>query len=394
MGFRNPTEDELSYINSKIAKKKCEADDVFILADVRMANDFMLTSYNYYLGSSTLQNFAADLARENIPLQINHEPGIPLGTWLPGTVQVSPDAFRGDKTGKQSELVAHLYMPRNLELGGYKTDDLVKAYHAGTLTDVSVGWYKAESLPCSVCGNDIRDWEQCSHVPGRAYNGEKCTFTVEGAHLGECSLVWAGGLPGATLSADIETIKNNKGAITQNLSGTLSFPLTKSHREESDMTMTFDEVKEKFKAELAAEYVLKSDHEQEIAGGYCSRSDYDLLVADLEAARTDLAGMTQKFADANAELEANKVFAPVGEKYASTLVDEYNRLGTALHGEKWDHETKGEYLSKMEPSDRVKFLEGEISLIKEQLTKVHEKPEGGAKRDGPYTHRDNPALYK
>jgi len=201
--LRKPNEKELAYINDRIAKKTLTADDVYIFDEVSIANDFMLTSYGYYLGTSSLFNFKNDLEKNKIPVQINHKTDIPLGTWLPGEIRtVTPP--EGAKQGKNYELVASLYMPMGLEINGYKTDEIVKAYQTGTLTDVSIAWTDGRPV-CDICGKDYLS-QECSHMVGMEYEGVTCTVTIEDAHLAECSLVWSGALPGAQLDDEIASI--------------------------------------------------------------------------------------------------------------------------------------------------------------------------------------------
>jgi hypothetical protein len=87
------------------------------------------------------------------------------------------------------------------------TDDLVKGIDAGTIFDVSVG-FNATVWQCSICGNDIRNYRECSHIPGREYivesKIEKCKVLVgEGGdgELLELSLVYAGACNRATIKS-------------------------------------------------------------------------------------------------------------------------------------------------------------------------------------------------
>jgi len=404
MALRPPTDTELDYINANIAKKKCSALDCYILDNVSLANDFMLTCYGYYLDTDSLVNFVQDLSGV-VPLQINHNPDIPLGRWFNGTLTAVPMPPTDAKPGKRSACSAVLFMPVGLSINGYKTDELVQAYEAGTLTDVSVGqnWSKA-TFTCDICGNDLLGPEACPHIPLSMYDGVMATVTVHNSHLAEGSLVWSGGLPGATLSMSMEELrakatagwdavkKLGKPGISGSLMSRLSIPIA-TNREESNMT--FKEVQEKFKAELEAEYVSKTEYDRVTNELVAAKELVNTGDTDLDAKAQELADLTEQFAALNAELEANKSLAPIGEKHVGALTEEYNRLGTILYVEKWDHESKGEYLSKMEPGDRVKYLEGEIALLSAGISKIHEKPEHADEPDdSTYSHKNNPALYR
>lgn len=193
---RKPTDKELALIN-QLAKRECSADEFYVF-DAKPANDFMLTSYFYYLGTTSLMNFKADLDRERLRLGTSHKRDLNLGRWLPGKL-VSVDTPEGARPGKNYQLQAPFYMPKGLTIGQYNTDELARGIETGILTDVSIEWRNGTPI-CDICKNDVRNGEQCPHIPGRLYDGVVCTFTVENAHLGACDLVDDGGLPLATLS--------------------------------------------------------------------------------------------------------------------------------------------------------------------------------------------------
>lgn len=194
--MRLPTEKEMILINQQ-AKRPGKADD-FMVFDAKPANDFMLTTYRYYLGTSSLKNFVADLDRERLRLGTSHKRDLNLGRWLPGEI-VSVDTPEGARQGRSYQLQAPFYMPKGLTIGQYNTDELAKGIETGILTDISIEWYGG-TPKCDICGEDVRNGEECPHIPGREYDGVMATFTVENAHLGACDLVDDGGLPLATLS--------------------------------------------------------------------------------------------------------------------------------------------------------------------------------------------------
>ncbi len=194
--MRSPSPTELSLISQQ-AKRKCSADEFYVY-DAKPANDFMLTSYFYYIGTSSLLNFKADLDRERLRLGTSHKRDLNLGRWLPGKL-VSVDTPEGARKGKSYQLQAPFYMPKDLQIGQYDTDHIAKGIETGILTDLSIEWYDGTPI-CDICKNDVRSSEDCPHVPGMFYDGVMATFTVENAHLGACDLVDDGGLPQATLS--------------------------------------------------------------------------------------------------------------------------------------------------------------------------------------------------
>ena len=195
---RQPTEAELNFINSHLAEKPMMPEQC-IMIDAALANDMMTSCYFYHIGTSSLFLFAQDLEEKMIPCNAMHKRDIPLGAWLPGKIITVASPPEGALPGKNYQLQAPLYMPKDLTVNGYNTNELAKAHECGVLKDVSISWIgnKQTKLICSVCGEDIRNYEKCSHMPGQEYEGKVCTFAVEMAHLSNVALVDDGGLPGA-----------------------------------------------------------------------------------------------------------------------------------------------------------------------------------------------------
>ncbi|MEG1858256.1 MAG: hypothetical protein RR216_05905 [Pseudoflavonifractor sp.] len=58
--------------------------------------------------------------------------------------------------------------------------DLIAEIEGGIKKEVSVGC-AVERATCSICGEDLRDRETCSHVKGRSYGGKLCWGELTGA---------------------------------------------------------------------------------------------------------------------------------------------------------------------------------------------------------------------
>ncbi len=392
--MRPPTKAELALIN-ELAKRECAAEEFYVF-DAKPANDFLLTSYFYFLGTSSLYNYRSDLEKERLRLGTSHRRDLGIGRWLPGEIaQVSTPA--GAKPGCNSMLQAPFYMARGLQIGQYRTDDIAKAIEMGIITDVSIEWSGAKKLECDLCHNDIRDGSTCEHFPGREYDGVLCTFTVQDSHLNACDLVDDGGLPMATLgdSDDVAVLAGDGGFQWQNIkkipvgklmSGRLMLSIGKIKQEET--VKTFEELCEQYKDQLTAIYMLKADHQQTVDA---------LATANqtLETTKTELAEMKERFGTINAELEDSRPFTEIGKTHMQSLVDEYNRLGTILHGDKWDHETEQQHLDAMTVPDRKKFLEEKLAQMKPEAERLVQRQKlEDEKKNQPYTHLQDPALYK
>lgn len=72
--------------------------------------------------------------------------------------------------GPETQLDGWMYMMAGQKtyVEPFTTDDIDAQLDSGILNDSSVGimWDKSE---CSICGNDIRDYENCPHWPGQTY---------------------------------------------------------------------------------------------------------------------------------------------------------------------------------------------------------------------------------
>jgi len=406
---REPNESELNYINKYLSKKELQAEDIYML-DATVANDFMITQYSYFLGATSLHNFVNDLNDMENPQKflINHSAGIPMGTWLGGSL------------GKVLEgyvVEAPVYMLKGLDSGGQTTDDIIKAFEAGHLTDVSVSWEDGDPM-CDMCDLDIRDPE-CPHIPGVEYEGKMSTCTIENAHLaGEISGVWKGALPGAKFkgkmsrgrkkdTATLNWKKLKKTGLSGELSHKLTVPINLFESLQQEEDMTFKDVKAKFKKELAEEYVLKTEHETALAEVVNEKDSFSTTIEELtkdnETVTEEMEKLTKEhgelvksFANLNAEADENKELVQIGAAHIEGKTAEYHKCGVSLHGDKWDREVKDTSLKALNDNEKIKFLKAEIELMTEELSKkeLGQHSKGGDDKDKKvYTHRDNDELY-
>lgn len=414
--LRAPTDAELAVIN-EMAEEELTKDDCWVL-DCQPANDFMETCYCYFLGTSSLLNYKTDLENTRVPMNVMHMRHIPLGNWLPGELAMLEQVPEGARPGKNMILNAPLYMPKDITMAGYNTDELVRAYQTGLMKEVSIAW-RGGSLICDICHNDLRDYRKCEHIPGQMYDGVKCTFTVENSHLQFISLVDKGGLPEAKIlsdGGDWNILSDGSGdwsgikklAMDTQLQGSLMAPIDgiKSPKGGKDEMLSYQEFKEKFTKELAAEYVLKTVHDpvvNKLAETEATVIEKDKALAaketELTAVTKNLTDMTAKFANVNSELEAGKKAFGIGEKHLTDLTAEYNRLGVLINGDKWNEEAEKELMDKLEPDKRAELL---TSKIEAMLTDPKVKDLGGQRtkeqgkelgKEKLISHMDNPDLY-
>ncbi len=408
---RKPTDKELALIN-RLAKRECSADEFYVF-DAKPANDFMLTCYFYYLGTTSIMNFKADLDRERLRLGASHKRDLNFGRWLPGDI-ASVDTPEGAKKGRSYQLQAPFYMLKGLTVGQYNTDELAKGIEAGTLLDLSIEWNGGKPI-CDICGGDIRKYDECEHLPGREYDGVVCTFTVENAHLGACDLVDDGGLPLATLAtgdgdglklADPGSLENIKKLSAEHpMTGRLVLSLSDigNNLKEGGNNVNFEEFVKQFSKELAEHYVPKADHDTAVTDLQTqlttAQTETTKVKEDLAKAQGDLTELTEKSKGISAELDASKDLIRIGETRLNELREEYHKLGVILYEDKWSKEAEDTTLNALEAPKRLEHLTAKITTMKEEVkTRLAKADKGDHTSDRDmtiqYSHLDNPALYR
>jgi len=158
-----------------------------------------LDSHFTRMAQSTLRNFAAE-AQAGVSFLYAHDNRELIGRSFGGQ-------FVGGQGNGVARVVADFYVTPGLRLGTVESDQIIRAIDSNTLRDVSAGFYGGEWI-CSICGNDVWDWQNCRHYPGCKAEVQAdgktevvvCTADVEDAHLAEESGVYKGSTPGAMIA--------------------------------------------------------------------------------------------------------------------------------------------------------------------------------------------------
>lgn len=158
-----------------------------------------LDSHFTRMAQSTLKNFAVE-AQAGVSFLYAHDNRELIGRSFGGQ-------FIGGQGNGVARVVADFYVTPGLRLGQTESDQIIRAIDSGTLRDVSAGFYGGEWI-CSICGNDVWDWQNCRHYPGCKSEVQAdgkteivvCTADVGDAHLAEESGVYKGSTPGAMIA--------------------------------------------------------------------------------------------------------------------------------------------------------------------------------------------------
>ncbi len=202
-----PTETQLAKIN-RFAKAPLSADDVHV-HPFRLLGTGYIPSRCLRFDAALMDKYLANINNGDVAQIADHSFGgffksnitLPFGRFFEGEIVAD-----GDKL----QLDGNMFMPKGAKtyIQDFTTDDISSQIDAGILHDssVSVSWGFSE---CSICHNDIRDYEQCRHYPGRYYDIEGgaqrvlCTVIAkpspvdDSSRMIENSIVCAGAYPDA-----------------------------------------------------------------------------------------------------------------------------------------------------------------------------------------------------
>lgn len=203
-----PTTEELSIINSRLPGTALTADQVEVLPFKLFDNQ--LTDRFTIMSPEMMKKLVMDADMGLIAFNALHQSRttLPVGRSVSGRIS---------KNGNMSDLQVKMYCVTTRPDGTPLEDgkDLADRYNTGAAYAVSagvtVGFYQ-----CSICGNDIRDWQNCDHFPGETYQvNEKpklCTALMTGHDIQdgaamdcgcyEASAVTAGGVRRASVLSE------------------------------------------------------------------------------------------------------------------------------------------------------------------------------------------------
>lgn len=265
------------------------------------------TTYNTRFKAGALVDVANKINTDGLPVLMNHNSSrFPVGMWFQA------------KVNEKEQTVAQFYIPSEIP----EHNDITARIDTGILDSVSIG-FTAGSRTCSICSNDINDYENCPHIPGKMYNNEICYVELDQVKASEGSLVYAGAVQAAKIQEDYMA-----------KSGTLSkedlckeFPTAFSTGEleivqtgviVQDTNDNFDEGKLMSPEEIQA---LQDKFAAQSSTLADTSMKYAKAVEDLATARVDLSKVDEYKATAETAKEAEKA-----------AKDSYNTLLTTLQG--------------------------------------------------------------
>ena len=222
-----PTEAQLAKIN-RFTKTPVSADDVHVHKFRLLGTGYIPSRYLQF-DASLMDRYLSNVNNGDVVQIADHSFGngfiekitLPFGRFFEGELV-------GDADKLQLDGSTFMLKGAKTYIGDFTTDDISQQIDAGILHDssVMVTWGYSE---CSICHNDIRDYEQCRHYPGRYYNIEGgaqrvlCTIVAkprpvnDDSTMIENSIVCAGAYPDAgVLSANHNELSGKTGKLNLN----------------------------------------------------------------------------------------------------------------------------------------------------------------------------------
>ena len=155
-----PTGEQLSIINSRLPGTSLKAEDVEILP-FRVFDDELTDRYTI-MTDEMMRKLERDLNEGRAAFNTLHR----TNSTLPIGRSVNARIISKEKKELHANMYAVVRRPDGSDLEDGK--DVADRYNTGAVyacsAGVVVGLYR-----CSICGNDIRNWNDCEHIPGRTY---------------------------------------------------------------------------------------------------------------------------------------------------------------------------------------------------------------------------------
>ena len=374
-----PSKEHLDKINSRLAGYKLTADDVevlpFLVFNMKQTDRYTIMS------KEMLAKMAQDLNDGKAAFNSLHRSNssLPVGSSVSGRiVNEELQAMMYAVTKRPDGTV----FEEGKDLADRYTTGAVRACSAG----VRVGFYQ-----CNVCGNDIRNWSDCDHIPGKTYTKDEQPITCIALMTGheivdgiaqdcgiyEVSAVTAGGVAAAgTLTEAFGAYEEGvdvsefKKSITQEKQPSLRVEFTTAPTQDETLFSQEEESMDKLEIEkmLQDHYdPLKQELDKLKAEAITATETFAAKQEELTAVQEQFTTATAELETANAaletagtELETAKAYEPYKAAYLALVAAQATKAGEEV--------TIDTYADKSIEDCEV--------LLKEYATKIAALPEG------------------
>ncbi len=170
----------------------------------------------------------------------------------------------------------------------------MNAYVEGQIDRFSIGW-RAEKVLCSVCMNDYSNFERCSHIRGREYDGKLCELIMVKPKGIETSAVNNPAVDGTGLLQSLDEFKLSE-INSGNPSAEINAKSVSSQKTKGGL------MKKKVKVNVTnAEGVVET-----VEGTLAEQSPQEVELEATRAAAAELLGETERQAALDAQLQDGK----------------------------------------------------------------------------------------
>ncbi len=265
------------------------------------------TTRNTRFKAGALADVSSKINTQGLPVLANHDSSrFPIGMWYKA------------KVDENDQVIAEFYIPKEVP----EYEDVKSRVESGILDSVSIG-FSAGIHDCSICGNDIYDYENCSHIPGRKYDNEIAYVELDEIKASEGSLVYSGAVPAAkikdTYGADCskqeycEAHKFDEGELMIATGGVILQDNieTKTFKEGTDMDLK--ELQEKFSTQsekLETVNAKYTDLLEKFNANADKLAEIDNYIAERDSAKANVVAADEAYANVVATVtEQVKVLA-------------------------------------------------------------------------------------
>lgn len=369
-----PTTEQLNIINSRLPGTKMTADMVEVLPF--RVFDNAVTDRFTVMSPEMMAKVAKDLNDGRAAFNQLHQSRsvLPVGRSVNARVMAPANAanlpaghstmvpmmpMKGammdplDPNRQPMEVHANMYAVIQNPDGTTAQDglDIANKYNTGSVyacsAGVSVGFYQ-----CNICGNDIRDWQNCEHSPGKMYTvneqPKQCMALMTGRDIQdgmamdcgiyEVSAVTAGGVANAGVltetfghyseGTDIGEFKKTAFADTKEMNARVTFeafcvesaPESQHERNTPTMALEKDEVQKMIDSQFGTIVADKAKLDVEYKH---LDEKFQAVTTELSAAKTAHDAVVAEFAtkEAGFATEKETLVAEFAAKEATALAD-------------------------------------------------------------------------
>jgi len=403
-----PTSAQLRKIN-KFSQVELKEDQVYVFRSLS-ADTLPVARYGWFgeysinMTKKMLQKLKKDY-QTGVGLLASHNSyRLPFGRTF--DAEVLSDEMAGSEETVDTLYIDH-YMVTYMEDGdghkselpteiGMTTKDISNHIEVGHTFDTSIG-FRIINPKCSVCKNDLHDWEKCKHIPGLTYEVEgeevRCDIIADTGEGVENSLVYAGAVNRAIIQKaskddSSEEFSNQSAPLLQasvkfgdtdlyNVDDVKNLPLGTEilcflSKGDIQMYTTTPERRNFLEtekgsvedmsgtnqtstvAEQLADVVLKSEHDAALAAKDAEITGYLSKISELEG----------NLQEANSSKEALEAKASLADQFTADLIADTVKAGVASRGNAFNADRFEKYLRTLS----VEEIKEEYSALKEEFS--------------------------